>query len=139
MDIHLTFRHMEPTEGLKTYTEQKAEKLLKYLLKPTKLNVVFSLIRFVHHVDLTLFEKQHIFKAKGVTNDMYASLDQAMHNLEEQLKRYKDRIKGHKNFFKTEEGKLREAADLFDQRLSRERISNRVWKKRSRVFKKKAA
>lgn len=137
MDIHITFRHMDPTEGLKTYVQHKVEKLDKYLLKAHKLNIIFSVERFVHRVDLTLFEKKHVFKAHGLTNDMYASVDQAMHNLELQLKRYKDKIKFHKNWFKTDECHLLEAADVFDERLSKERVSRRAWKKKNRNLKYK--
>lgn len=127
MDIHLTFRHLEATDGLKAYTEEKAQKLLKYLLKPLKMNVIFSTERFVHKVDITLFEKNHIFKAGGETNDMYASIDQAIHNLEQQLRRYKEKIKNHKNYFKTPESFLDEAHSLHDEKsLSMERLNNRV-------------
>ena len=89
MDIHLTFRHLEATEGLKAYIEEKADKLLKYLFRPSKMNVTFSMERFMHKVDITLFEKNHIFKAQGSTSDMYASIDEDIHNLEQQLRRYK--------------------------------------------------
>ena len=131
MDIHLTFRHLEATDGLKAYTEEKAEKLLKYLLKPSKMNVVFSMERFVHKVDITLFEKNHTFKAEGETNDMYASVDQAIHNMEQQLRRYKEKIKNHKNHFKTPEALLEEANSLHDeQSLSVERVTNRVATKK---------
>lgn len=131
MDIHLTFRHLEATDGLKAYIEQKAEKLLKYLVKPLKMNVVFSMERFVHKVDITLFEKNHIFKAQGATNDMYASMDEAIHNIEQQLRRYKEKIKNHKNYFKTPEALLEEAHSLHDEKsLSVERLTNRVATKK---------
>ncbi len=131
MDIHLTFRHLEATDGLKAYIEEKADKLLKYLLKPSKMNVTFSMERFVHKVDITLFEKNHTFKAQGSTNDMYASIDEAIHNLEQQLRRYKEKIKGHKNYFKTPEALLEEAHSLHDEKsLSVERLTNRVATKK---------
>lgn len=106
MDLHLIFRHMEGTDGLKTYTGEKVEKLKKYLVKPSKMNIIFSLERFIHKVDITLFEKDHIFKSQGASNDMYASIDEAIHNLEEQLRRHKEKLKNHKNFKLTNESKL---------------------------------
>jgi len=140
MDVYVTFRHMESTDSLRTYVKQKAARMEKYLLKgPHRMNIIFSLERFVHRVDLMLFEKNGVFKAQGLTNDMYASVDQAMHSLEEQLKRYKDRTKHHKNYFKSGEGRLADSADIFDQRLMRVRQSKRTWKKRNRVLRKKVA
>lgn len=141
MDTHVTFRHVEPTEAIKRYVEDKAQKLEKYLLQgSSRLNIIFSMDRFMHRVDLTLFEKQHVFKAEGATNDMYASVDLAMHELEQQLRKFKEKVKKHKNVFTTDEAKLSEAADVFDQRLTRVRQKHRSWKpKNKRLLKKKTA
>jgi putative sigma-54 modulation protein len=106
MDVFITVRHLEGTEGIRQYTEQKAEKLKKYLLEPANLHVTFSLERYRHRVDIVLSEKRHLLKAQGITNNMYASIDAAMHNLEEQLKKYKEKIKGH-HFLKTFLEKIR--------------------------------
>lgn len=100
MDVFIAFRHLEGTEGIKQYTQEKAEKLVKYLLEPSKMHVTFSLEKYRHRVDITLFEKQQMFKAQGITNDMYASIDAALHNLEEQLKKHKEKIKRH-HFLRT--------------------------------------
>jgi len=132
MEIYMTFRHMEPTTGIRVYIEKKAALLTKYIRKAERMNVVFSLERYVHCVDITLYEKKHVFRAEGMTTDMYASIDQVMHNLEEQLKRYRERIKHHKNYFKSPEGRLNEAHDMFDRRLQRERQTKRAWKSKNR-------
>ncbi len=139
MDTHFIFRHLKITDALKTYIQEKADKLNKYLMKPSRMNIIVSMERFIHRVDLTLFEKDHIFKAHGSTNDMYASIDQAMHGLEQQLKRYKEKKKFHKNYFKSDECRLIEAANIFDQRLSKERTSNRAWKTNRKFLKTKKA
>lgn len=119
MDLHLIFRHLEATDGLKTYTEEKIEKLNKYLMNPSKMNVIFSLERFLHKVDITLFEKNHIFKSQGSSNDMYASIDEAIHNLEEQLRRHKEKLKNHKDFKQSAESKLFAEEDTLEQFYSR--------------------
>ena len=137
MDIHMTFRHMAATEGIRQYAIKKIEKLEKYLLKPSGLKLVFSMERYIHRVDFTLVENKHLFKAQGLTNDMYASVDQAVHSMEEQLKRFKEKKKNHKNYFKTDESKLTDAASVFDLRLVRERQHRRVWKKKNIDLRKK--
>ena len=139
MDIRMTFRHIEATDGIRAHAEDKLEKLKKYLIPASKISLIFSMERFVHCVDVTLFEKKHIFKAQARTNDMYASIDQVMHVLEKQLQRRKGKTSHHKNYFKSPEGLLTEAHDLFDQRLSRERSTNRAWKKENRSLRKKVA
>ncbi|MBI4041422.1 MAG: ribosome-associated translation inhibitor RaiA [Deltaproteobacteria bacterium] len=114
METEFIFRHMDATEGLKAHTQQKIEKLQKHMMRPTHMKVIFSMERFMHRVDITFHEEHEVFHALGETNDMYASIDQAMHSLEEQLRRYRDRMKDHKNYPRSKEGKLRGAGDLHD-------------------------
>ncbi|RME53442.1 MAG: ribosomal subunit interface protein, partial [Deltaproteobacteria bacterium] len=40
MNISVTFRHMEPSEALKAYVEEKLGKLKKYVIPPVEVNVV---------------------------------------------------------------------------------------------------
>lgn len=114
MEYEYIFRHMEPTEAIKSYAEGKCEKLTKYMIKPVRLKITFSTVRFEQHVDMTLFESHHVFEAHGLTHDMYASIDQAVHGLEEQLRRYKEKVTEHKIYEVSREGRLRGAQNLED-------------------------
>ena len=98
MNIYMTFRHMEPTDAVRQYFQEKAEKLNKYMMKGERMNVIFSLEPHQkHRVDVTLFQKKHLFKSEETTTSMYASIDQVIHHLEQQLKKFKDKVKSHKN------------------------------------------
>ena len=46
MDITVTFRHMEPTESLRTYAEEKVSKIKKYLDFPIEAHVVLTVEKF---------------------------------------------------------------------------------------------
>ncbi|RME01421.1 MAG: ribosome-associated translation inhibitor RaiA, partial [Deltaproteobacteria bacterium] len=54
MNISVTFRHMEPSEALKAYAEEKLGKLKKYVIPPVEVNVVLSVEKFRHIAEVTL-------------------------------------------------------------------------------------
>ena len=47
MQFAVTFRHMEPTEALKSYAKERMERVRKYLPDPISCHVVLSTER--HH------------------------------------------------------------------------------------------
>jgi putative sigma-54 modulation protein len=93
MDITVTFRHTEPIESLKTYAEEKISKLEKYLDSPLEANVVFSIEKFRHQVDVTLSINGTRIKGAEETGDMYSAIDQVMDKIEKQVKRHLSKIR----------------------------------------------
>lgn len=96
MQITTTFRHMEPSEALKTYAEEKLGRVAKYIDEPISVQVVFTVEKIRHDVEVTINAKGITIKASEETNDMYAAVDAVVDKIERQLKRYKERLKGHK-------------------------------------------
>lgn len=96
METTFTFRNIDASPALKTHAIDKLQKLSKYLIKPTNIHVIFQVERFSHIVEVTLNANgiQHVSQEKS--EDMYTSLDSAIHKLEGQLRRYKERLKNHK-------------------------------------------
>lgn len=95
METNFTFRNLEASEALKQHTIEKLQKLNKYLVKPTAAHVIFHTERFNHIVEITITANgmQHVSHEKS--ENMYTSIDKAIHKLESQLKKYKERIKNH--------------------------------------------
>ena len=55
MQVAVTFRHMEPTDALKSYSETKVEKINKFiLLKNTHTPIIVLLACFVENCVLSL-------------------------------------------------------------------------------------
>lgn len=96
MDATFTFRNLEATDGLRGHTLQKLGKLDKYLIKPITTHVILALEHLQHCAEVTLVDNgiQYIGHAKS--NDMYASIDQAIQRLARQLQRKKEQVKDHK-------------------------------------------
>ncbi|MBW2029432.1 MAG: ribosome-associated translation inhibitor RaiA [Deltaproteobacteria bacterium] len=93
MDVTVTFRHMEPTESLKVYAEEKLSKINKYIDAPIEAHVVLGVEKFRHQADVTLSVNGTKIKAVEETDDMYSAIDQVMDKIEKQVKRHRSKIR----------------------------------------------
>ena len=97
MRINVTFRHMETSEPVRSYVEDKLPKVKKYIDEPVEAQVVLSVEKKIRHkAEVSLTAKGITIKATDETADMYAAIDGVLDKLDRQLKRYKDKIKKHK-------------------------------------------
>lgn len=98
MQFSVTFRHMEATDAIKEYAREKVERIKKYFPDPISAHMVLSTERgYQHAVDLNIQLHNGIaIKGHETTEDMYSSIDLVMAKIERQVRRYKERIRGHK-------------------------------------------
>ena len=97
MQVAMTFRHMEQSDALKAYAEEKLERITKYIDEPVSVQVYFSVEKKIRHiVEIVINAKGVNSKASEATHDMYASIDSVIDKIERQLVRYKEKIKAHK-------------------------------------------
>lgn len=96
MLVTTTFRHMEQSDALKSYAEEKLERVAKYIDEPTTAQVFFTVEKIRHIVEIVVSAKGINTKASEATNDMYAAVDAVIDKIERQLRRYKEKIKAHK-------------------------------------------
>jgi len=97
MQVTTTFRQMEQSDALKTYAEEKLERMAKYIDEPINAQVYFAVEKKIRHiVEIVISAKGVSTKASEATNDMYAAIDAVIDKIERQLKRYKEKIKAHK-------------------------------------------
>ena len=96
MQVTVTFRHMDATEGLRKYTEEKVGRVKKYLDRPIEANVVLSVEKHRHIAEVSLIADRAIINSKEETDNMYSSIDLVMNKIESQLRKHKERLKRHK-------------------------------------------
>ena len=97
MQVTTTFRHMEQSEALKSYAEEKLDRVKKYIDEPINAQVFFEVEKKIRHiVQIVISAKGISTKASEATNDMYAAIDAVIDKIERQLRRYKERLKNHK-------------------------------------------
>jgi putative sigma-54 modulation protein len=87
---------MEQSDALKSYAEEKLERVAKYIDEPTTAQVFFTVEKIRHIVEIVVSAKGVNTKASEATNDMYAAVDAVIDKIERQLRRYKEKIKAHK-------------------------------------------
>ncbi len=98
MQIAVNFRHMESSEAVRTYIEEKLARVKKYVDEPIDAQVVLSIQKKIHHrAEVTMVAKGLTMKSAEETGDMYAAIDLMVDKIERQLKRYKEKLKHHKS------------------------------------------
>ena len=96
MKISVTFRNKEGENWHKEYIDQKLKKLEKYLDTPVEARVVLSVEKFRNVAEVNLMTNGQNMNAKEEAKDMYLAIDNAIEKIERQLKKRKERIRGHK-------------------------------------------
>ena len=97
MQSHFVFRHMESSEPLRNYAEERLSKISKYFSDPMKVSCTFAVekIQHVAQFDVTLRNGLQLHASES-TENMYSSIDLALAKMERQVRRYKDKITNHK-------------------------------------------
>ena len=95
MQFAVTFRHMEPTDALKSYARERMERVKKYLPDPIACHVVLSTERHNHRIDVN-FQLHNGLSIAGheITENMYSSIDLCIAKIERQVRKYKGKLEG---------------------------------------------
>jgi putative sigma-54 modulation protein len=92
MEISVRGKNIDATPALVDYAQKKLGKLEKHFEKTTDTQVVLSVIRDEHIVEVTMNLNGLILRGEESTGDMYASIDMVVDKLERQIKKYKTRM-----------------------------------------------
>lgn len=93
MQISVTFRHLEPSDALKTYVTERLKKFKRYLEGPLEAHVVLGLEKFRHLADITINSNGRLVKGSEENADMYAAIDLVVDKIDMQLRKYRDKIR----------------------------------------------
>ncbi|HBF39293.1 MAG TPA: ribosome-associated translation inhibitor RaiA [Firmicutes bacterium] len=93
MVVTVNGKNIEVTDALREYAEKKVSKIAKFFEKsPRGAQVTLSTERSKHIVEITIQVDGLLLRGEEKTNDMYASIDGAMENIERQVRKYKTKI-----------------------------------------------
>jgi len=84
MKVIFTGRHVEVSDALRVSTQERLDKMSTYLDDIIDVHVIFSVEKHRHQAEITLKTRSSDFIACAETDDMYASLSQALDKLEAQ-------------------------------------------------------
>ncbi len=95
MGFDFVFKKLEPTEAIKTHLKEKLSRLERFLPKDFDIHVTLKVEKLIHEVEIICHYKNNHFISSGRTEDLYKSIDEAITNLENQIRKNKDHHKNH--------------------------------------------
>ena len=96
MESIISGRHLAITESLKSYAEDKLQKIAANAPKLTSARIVLDQEKAWQLVEITLHGKHLNLVATARTEQMYASIDEATAKLEKQLHKFLEKIHDHR-------------------------------------------
>lgn len=96
MEVVITGRQMEVTPALKDFIEGRARKIEKYSSKTTQVAFTLKVEKYRHIAEILVRANGFLLQAEEETDEMYASVDQAMNKIERQFKKYKEKLSNHR-------------------------------------------
>ena len=91
MQVNITARHLKLTTAISDYVQKKLEKAKRFFDPLIWAQVVLDVSKERHTAEIVIHAVGHTFTAKEESADLYAAIDLASDNIDEQLRRYKDR------------------------------------------------
>lgn len=98
MQIEVTTRHGNVSESVRRHLVQKAEKLPTYFERVTAIRVTvdFANSHLTRVEILVDAEHKHDFVAVEEGAEVVGTFDAALHKMEQQIRKYKERIQDHR-------------------------------------------
>jgi putative sigma-54 modulation protein len=104
MKISLTFRNTEGESWQKEYVDERFGKIKKYIDRPVDVHVILSVEKFRNVAEVNMIADGLNINAKEEAKDMRLAIDNVVDKIERQLKKHKEKIRGHKTNLTRAEG-----------------------------------
>ncbi len=92
MNLVISGKNLDITEGLRSAIEEKIAKLERYFTESTEVHVTLSTEKNRQKIEITIPMKGSIIRAEEVSSDMYVSIDLVEEVIERQLRKYKNKL-----------------------------------------------
>ncbi|MBZ4683257.1 MAG: putative sigma-54 modulation protein [Fusobacteriaceae bacterium] len=102
MRIIISGKHLEITEAIRDYAEKKVSKLKKYFDNIIEVDITLSVENTKsegekHIADVLIFANGTKLKAEATDKNLYASIDEVIDVLENQITKYKEKLRDNKH------------------------------------------
>ena len=95
MQLNLTGHHVDITDSLRNYVEEKMERLERHFDKVTNTHVILSVESLRHKAEATVNMSGNNIFAESTEENMYAAIDSLVDKLDRQVKKHKEKITNH--------------------------------------------
>lgn len=97
MQIEVTCRHGSINDYAHSHIRDKSEKLLTFFERVTAIQVTIDFEHGKAKSEILVdAEHKHNFVSRAIEDDVISSFDSALHKMEQQIKKYKEKIQDHR-------------------------------------------
>jgi putative sigma-54 modulation protein len=96
MQVMVTFRHVEPTAGLRRHAEKRVQRIRKFLRDPIEAHVILTVVKHRHVAEVQVSADHLNLTATEETDDLYSAIDLAVTKVERQIDKRVAKRKDHK-------------------------------------------
>lgn len=96
MQVSLSGHHVEITDSLRSYVNEKVGKLDRHFDHALDIHIVLTVEKLRHKAEATLHVSGSNLHAEDVREGMYAAIDGLVDKLDRQGKKHKEKIKDHR-------------------------------------------
>jgi len=95
MQINITGHHIDVTPALRAYVTEKLQRISRHFDHVISTNVILKVENHQQQAEATVHAAGKSLFAQDSGSDMYAAIDGLADKLDKQVRRHKDRIRGH--------------------------------------------
>ena len=92
MQLNLTGHHVEITDALRTYVEEKIQRIERHFDHVTNIHVVLGVEKLQQRAEATLHVSGGDIFADDTQEDMYAAIDGLVTKLDRQVLKHKEKL-----------------------------------------------
>ena len=96
MQVSLSGHHVEITDSMRAYVNEKIERLERHFDQALDIHVVLTVEKMRHRAEATLHVSGGSLHADDVQEDMYAAIDGLVDKLDRQGIKHKEKLKSHR-------------------------------------------
>ena len=95
MQINLAGHHVDVTPALRSYIENKLQKIERHFDHVVDVHVVLEVEKQRSKAEATIHVAGNVMHAESEHDDMYAAIDTMIDKLDRQVRRYKEKLTDH--------------------------------------------
>lgn len=95
MNLSVTGHHVEVTDALKDYVEEKMNKLERHFDNVTDIHVILGVEKLRQQAEATIDLTGTKIHAQAENEDMYAAIDALIDKLDRQVLKHKEKLRDH--------------------------------------------
>lgn len=122
MKAQHTYKHIDRSESLEKFVDQRLREVERFLLKQGMAQIVYGKQKGLFTIEVTLSSKEKYFKSTEEGVEIYAAVSEALNKLEKQILKTRKINTNHKKYDLSKRGKLDRVNERFEHQMAK-------WKK----------